>query len=95
MLKDIFQNRADRLQKLIGLNAPPIILENEVNLLTEASRKYFHSVREQEQDSQTNGDVFEVDSDDEHYAFLDYCIRSQGMSQVNRISIEDWRKLEN
>ena len=95
MLKDIFQNRADRLQKLIGLNAPPIILENEVNLLTEASRKYLHSVREREQDSRTNGDVFEVDSDDEHYAFSDYCIRTKGSDRANLISIEDWRKLEN
>jgi len=95
MLKDIFQNRADRLQKLIGLEAPPIILENEIDLLNEASRKYLHSIREREQHSRTNGDVFEVDSDDEHYAFSDYCIRSQGASQVNRVSIKDWRKLEN
>tara|TARA_R110000824_G_scaffold177437_1_gene356823 strand:+ start:1031 stop:1315 length:285 start_codon:yes stop_codon:yes gene_type:complete len=83
-----FIDRCERLTKLIGANAPKIIIENEVRRLNE----YFEAY-EQVPSGKTNGDVYEVDSDDEHCAFSDYCIRSQGMSQIHRIGIKEWRKM--
>ena len=46
MLKEKFQNRAKRLQKLIALDAPPIILENEIRMLNEAYKEYLNSIQE-------------------------------------------------
>ena len=40
MLKEKFQNRVNRLQKLISLDAPQIILENEVRMFNEAYNQY-------------------------------------------------------
>jgi len=46
MLKEKFQNRVNRLQRLISLDAPPIILENEVKMLNEAYKEYLNSIQE-------------------------------------------------
>ena len=46
MYKEKFQNRANRLQKLISMGAPPIILENEVRMLNEAYKEYLNSIQE-------------------------------------------------
>ena len=81
MLKEKFQNRANRLQKLIGLDAPPIILENEVRMLNEAYKQYVNSIKESAKPK------YEVGSDEEHYEYADYCITN------GHIDIEDWRKI--
>jgi len=82
MLKEKFQNRANRLQKLISLNAPPIILENEVRMLNEAYKQYINSIKEPSKPK------YEAGSDEEHYEYTDYCIAN------GHIDIEDWRKIQ-
>ncbi len=81
MLKEKFQNRANRLQKLIGLDAPPIILENEVKMLNEAYKQYINSIKEPCKPK------YEVGSTEEHNQYADYCIAN------GHIDIEDWRKI--
>ena len=81
MLKENFKNRANRLQKLIGLDAPPIILENEVRMLNEAYNRYVGSIKE------PTNPKFEVDSDEEHYEYVDYCLAN------GHIGIKEWRKI--
>ena len=83
-----FIDRCERLTKLIGANAPKIIIENEVRRLNE----YFEAY-EQVPFGKTNGDVYEVDSDDEHYAYLDYQVRTQGSERANPRSVKEWRKM--
>ena len=82
MLKENFKNRANRLQKLIGLDAPPIILENEVRMLNEAYNQYVNSIKE------PTNPKFEVDSNEEHEAWLDDCIT------YGDCPIEEWRKTQ-
>ena len=81
MLKEKFQNRANRLQKLIGLDAPPIILENEVRMLNQAYKQYVNSIKEPSKPK------YEVGSDEEHYEYVDYCMTNR------HIDIKDWRKI--
>lgn len=82
MLKEKFQNRVNRLQKLISLDAPPIILENEVRMFNEAYNQYVNSIKE------PGKPKYEVGSDEEHYEYADYCIAN------GHIDIEDWRKIQ-
>ena len=82
MLKEKFQNRANRLQKLISLDAPPIILENEVKMLNEAYKQYVNSIKEPSKSK------YEVGSNEEHEAWLDDCIT------YGDCSIEEWRKTQ-
>ena len=80
MLKEKFQNRVNRLQKLIGLDAAPIILENEMRTLNQVYEQYVNSTKEPAKPK------YEAGSDEEHYEYVDYCIANR------HISIEDWRK---
>ena len=82
MLKEQFKNRANRLQKLISLDAPPIILENEMRTLNQVYEQYASSIKEPVKPK------YEVGSDEEHYEYVDYCIANR------HISIEDWRKIQ-
>jgi hypothetical protein len=80
MLKEKFQNRVNRLQKLIGLDAAPIILENEVRMLNQAYEQYVGSIKEPTKPK------YEVDSGEEHEAWLDDCIT------YGDCPIEEWRE---
>ena len=75
-------NRCNRISKLVELNAAEIIIENEVRKLNELSNSY-----KQLPIGQTNGDVYENGSDDEHYEYVDHCLAN------GHIDIDDWRKL--
>ena len=85
---DKFINRCERLTVLIAENAPKILIENEVRRLN----GYFEAY-EQVTFGKTNGDVYEVDSDDEYYAYLDYQVRSQGFERANLRSVKEWRNM--
>lgn len=75
-------NRCNRISKLVELNAAGILIENEVHRLNEFANSY-----KQLPVGQTNGEVYENASDDEHYEYVDYCL-------VNGyIDIKTWRKL--
>jgi hypothetical protein len=80
MLKEKFQNRVNRLQKLIGLDAAPIILENEVRMLNQAYEQYVGSIKEPSKPK------YEVGSDEEYEAWLDDCIA------YSDCPIEEWRE---
>lgn len=80
MLKEKFQNRVNRLQKLIGLDAAPIILENEVRMLNQAYEQYVNSTKEPTKPK------YEVGSDEEYEAWLDDCIA------YSDCPIEEWRE---
>ena len=82
MLKEKFQNRVNRLQKLIGLDAAPIILENEVRMLNQADEQYVGSIKEPSKPK------YEVGSDEEHYEYVDYCMANR------HIDIKEWRKIQ-
>ena len=82
MLKEQFKNRANRLQKLISLDAPPIILENEMRTLNQVYEQYASSIK------QPTKPKYEVGSDEEHEAWLDDCIT------YRECSIEEWRKTQ-
>jgi len=80
-LKEKFQNRAKRLQKLIALDAAPIILENEVKMLNEAYKQYVNSIKEPSKPKYEG-------SNEEYEAWLDDCIT------YGDCSIEEWRKIQ-
>lgn len=82
MLKEQLENRVNRLQKLIGLDAPPIIIENEMRTLNQVYEQYVNSTKEPAKPK------YEAGSDEEHYEYVDYCIANR------HISIEDWRKIQ-
>jgi len=82
MLKEQLENRVNRLQKLIGLDAPPIILENEMRTLNQVYEQYVNSTKEPAKPK------YEAGSDEEHYEYVDYCIANR------HISIEDWRNIQ-
>ena len=82
MLKEQLENRVNRLQKLIGLDAPPIILENEMRTLNQVYEQYVNSTKEPAKPK------YEAGSDEEHCEYVDYCIANR------HISIEDWRKIQ-
>jgi hypothetical protein len=81
MLKEKFQNRVNRLQKLIGLDAAPIILENEVRMLNQAYEQYVNSIKEPSKPKYEG-------SNEEYEAWLDDCVA------YGDCSIEEWRKIQ-
>ena len=75
-------NRCNRISKLVELNAAGIIIENEVRKLNAFANSY-----KQLPVGQTNREVYEKGSDDEHYEYVDYCL-ANGHTDINH-----WRKL--
>jgi hypothetical protein len=75
-------NRCQRISKLVELNAADTLIENEVRKLNEFANSY-----KQLPVGQTNGEVYEKGSDDEHYEYVDYCLAN------GHIDMNHWRKL--
>lgn len=79
-IREQITNRCNRIAKLANLNAPGIILDNENALLQESLSQY-------EQNDIVSEPRFEKESDEEHNAWVDYCL------QNGHISLDQWRKI--
>jgi len=79
-IREQIANRCNRIAKLVKLDAPSIILDNENMLLQESLSQY-------EQNDIVSEPRFENDSDEEHNEWVDYCLRN------GHVSIDQWRKI--
>ena len=87
-----FDLSVNKLKKLRDLEAPLIICSSEVRKLSNLIEEYEVWSEEQdrlENNMQTNGDKYEKDSDDEHYAYVQFCIESRPGSKAP--SLKEWR----
>ena len=83
-IREQITNRCSRIAKLVKLNAAAIILENEQRQLHQLLGQY-------EQNDIVSEPKFEKDSDEEHNAWVDYCLSLEG--KFNNLSLEEWRKI--
>ena len=83
-IREQITNRCNRIAKLVKLDAPEIILDNENRMLQESLKQY-------EQNNIASEPKFEKDSDEEHNAWVDYCLSLEG--KFNNLSLEEWRKI--
>ena len=79
-IREQITNRCNRIAKLVKLDAPGIILDNE-------NRQLHMLLGQYEQIGIVSEPKFEKDSDEEHNEWVDYCLRN------GHISLGQWRKI--
>ena len=87
-----FDLSVNKLKKLRDLEAPLIICGSEVRKLNDLLEEYEVWSKEQERlesNGQTNGDKYEKDSDDEYYAYAQFCLELRPGSKAP--SKKEWR----
>lgn len=87
-----FDLSANKLKKLRDLEAPLMICSPEVRKLNNLIEEYEVWSEEQkrlESNVHTNGDKYENDSDDEHYAYAQFCLELRPGSKAP--SLKEWR----
>lgn len=79
-IREQITDRCTRIAKLVKLDAPGIILDNE-------NRQLHMLLGQYEQIGIVSEPKFEKDSDEEHNEWVDYCLRN------GHISLGQWRKI--